>query len=218
MRSVLRSTLHGSVTGVARCSVPGDRAVVSRCPAVGSGCFTWAMQQMVITAIGEDRAGLVEALAEAVASVGANWERSRMAELAGQFAGIVLVSVAWESVDDLRRRLDAIEGRGLLHVSARPAASPGTEAGVDRWRLRLVSQDHTGIVHQVSHALAGRGVNIEELESEVVPAPMGGMLFRAEALLEVPSGLDVEPVRDALEALTPDLMVDLDPDIADPAG
>lgn len=177
------------------------------------------MQRMVITVIGDDRAGLVEALAEAVASVDANWERSRMAELAGQFAGIVAVAVPRRSVDDLRARLDAIEARGLLHVSIRPASEPTGRAGdadraadVERWRLRLVAQDHTGIVHRVSRTLAGRAVNIDDLETEVVPAPMGGMLFRAEARLEVPVGVDVEVVRDALEALTPDLMVDLDPD------
>lgn len=174
------------------------------------------MQRMVITVIGDDRAGLVEALAEAVASVDANWERSRMAELAGQFAGIVLVTVPAASVDDLRGRLDAIEASGLLHVSIRPAALPADEAGPDgglgRWRLRLVAQDHTGIVHRVSRTLAARAVSIDELETEIVPAPMGGMLFRAEARLEVPPGVDLEAVRDDLEALTPDLMVDLDPD------
>lgn len=170
------------------------------------------MQQMVITVIGDDRAGLVEALAEAVAAVGANWERSRMAELAGQFAGIVAVSVPDGSVDGLQARLEAIEASGLLHISARPAAqaqAPESPAAV-RWRLRLVAQDHTGIVHRVSQALAERGVSIEELETEIVPAPMGGMLFRAEAELESPPELSVDTIRAALEALTPDLMVDLD--------
>jgi glycine cleavage system regulatory protein len=173
------------------------------------------MERMVITVIGDDRAGLVEALAEAVASVDANWERSRMAELAGQFAGIVLVTVPAVSVDELRGRLDAIQASGLLHVSIRPAALPADVSatdGIGRWRLRLVAQDHTGIVHRVSRTLAGRAVSIDELETEVVPAPMGGMVFRAEARLEVPDGVDIEVVRDDLEALTPDLMVDLDPD------
>jgi glycine cleavage system regulatory protein len=175
------------------------------------------MQQIAITVIGDDRAGLVEALARAVAAADGNWERSRMAELAGQFAGIVLVSVADDAVDRLQAELDAVEASGLLHISARPASTPPGDDGLVRWRLRLVGQDHTGIVHRVSQALAGRDVSIDELETEVVPAPMGGMLFRAEARLEAPADLPVETIRDVLEALTPDLMVDLDTESASPA-
>ena len=50
------------------------------------------MATLVLTLIGDDRAGLVNAVAEVVARHGGNWERSQMAELAGKFAGIVLVT------------------------------------------------------------------------------------------------------------------------------
>ena len=45
------------------------------------------MATLVLTVIGDDRAGLVNALAEAVTAHGGNWERSQLAELAGKFAG-----------------------------------------------------------------------------------------------------------------------------------
>ena len=83
-------------------------------------------------------------------------------------------------------------------------ALPGRLVGLD-----LVGQDHPGIVHDVSAALAGVGVSIDELETEVSPAPQGGDLFTARALLELPDGLDVDEVRAAVEAVTPDLMVDI---------
>ena len=47
--------------------------------------------------IGDDRAGLVNALADVVSAHEGNWERSQLAELAGKFAGIVEVSVPWEN-------------------------------------------------------------------------------------------------------------------------
>ena len=49
------------------------------------------MATLVLTVIGDDRAGLVNALADVVTAHGGNWERSQLAELAGKFAGIVLV-------------------------------------------------------------------------------------------------------------------------------
>jgi glycine cleavage system regulatory protein len=58
--------------------------------------------------------------------------------------------------------------------------------------------------------LASRGVNVEELESEVGSAPMSGeSLFTARALLTVPSGVALADVRTALEALGGELMVDV---------
>ncbi len=51
------------------------------------------MTPLVLTLIGDDRAGLVSAVAGAVSEHGGNWDRSQMAELAGKFAGIVLVTI-----------------------------------------------------------------------------------------------------------------------------
>ncbi len=171
------------------------------------------MQQMVISVVGDDRAGLVEALAAEVAAVDGNWERSRMAELGGQFAGMVLVRIPEDRADEFDRALADLHAGGLLHVSVRPAspaeAAPATAAS--RWLLRLVGQDQPGIVHRVSKTLAAEGISVAELETEVVPAPMGGMLFQAEADLDVPASVAVDGVRAVLEGLSPDLMVDLDP-------
>ena len=56
--------------------------------------------QIVLTLIGPDRPGLVEALSDEIARVGGNWEQSRMARLADQFAGILCVSLPTSRVAD----------------------------------------------------------------------------------------------------------------------
>ncbi len=168
---------------------------------------------MVITVIGDDRAGLVGILAGAIASNGGNWERSQMSELAGKFAGVVLVSLPESGIDGLSHELAGIESQGLLHISmAHAAGSTGDDAEprANRLTLRLVGQDHPGIVHEISRALAGRDVSIEQLDTAVVPAPMGGTLFEAEATLEAPLDLPLDDVREALESLAQDLMVDVE--------
>ena len=62
---------------------------------------------VVLTVIGDDRVGLVEALADTVSSHGGNWEHSQMAELAGKFAGIVVVTVPADRATDLTGALRA---------------------------------------------------------------------------------------------------------------
>jgi glycine cleavage system regulatory protein len=163
---------------------------------------------LVLTIIGSDRTGLVEALAERVAASGGNWEASHMARLGGQFAGILLVSVERARTDELVASLSALQARGL-HVVARPTERVAPPAA-PRMRLALTGNDRPGIVRDVARLLTERGVNIEELESGVQSAPMSGeALFVARAVLQLPAHLGLADLRRSLEALGSELMVDL---------
>lgn len=163
---------------------------------------------LVLTVIGEDRPGLVESLSETVAGHGGNWLESRMAHLAGRFAGILRVAVAEERADDLRAALAALQQRGLSVVVERGAAA--APAAAARLRLELLGADHPGIVRDVARALAERGINVEELDTESVSAPMSGEpLFRASAELHAPGDLSIDELRTKLEELAEDLMVDI---------
>jgi len=163
---------------------------------------------LVLTVIGADRTGLVEALANRVAAAGGNWEASHMARLAGQFAGILLVSVEQARTDELVASLRALDAGGL-HVVARPTEPAAAPAGT-RMQMTLTGNDRPGIVRDVARLLTERGVNIEELESEVQSAPMSGdALFVARAVLQIPAHLTLAELRRALEALAGELMVDL---------
>ena len=67
-----------------------------------------------------------------------------------------------------------------------------------------------GIVRQISEAVAARGVNVEELNTECVPAPMSGeMLFKATALLRFGDEVDLDQLRDDLESIGQELMVEV---------
>ena len=65
-------------------------------------------------------------------------------------------------------------------------------------------------MREVSHALATRGVNVEELQTECSSAPMSGeTLFRARARLRLPPDLAEDALRETLEKLADELMVDV---------
>src|SRR6478736_5073980 len=99
---------------------------------------------LVVTVIGNDRPGIVERLSEVVLAAGANWEESRMARLAGKFAGILRISVAAARADALAAGLRALASDGLTVV----VESSG-EVSVETFRtvrLELVGNDHPGII------------------------------------------------------------------------
>jgi glycine cleavage system regulatory protein len=167
------------------------------------------MTDLVLTLIGPDRPGLVKAVADRVTAHGGNWLESRMARLAGQFAGILRVDVPPESVEALRSALQSLEGQGLRVLAAGDAAGPASGSPAPL-KLEVVGADHPGIVRDIAHVLARHTVNIEGLTTDRIEAPMsGGALFRAQARLHVPSGLDLQRLQEDLERIANDLMVDL---------
>ena len=166
------------------------------------------IETLVMTIMATDRPGLVERIAACVADHGGNWLESRMCHLGGRFAGIARVEVASEKLIDLRRALHGLEADGLRIVVESGAG--GVPAGGSAATLELVGNDRPGILRTVTGVLAAHGVNVEELSSECVSAPMGGGdLFQAKARVLVPKGTKLEDVRKDLEKIAADLMVDL---------
>ncbi|HVZ22724.1 MAG TPA: ACT domain-containing protein [Vicinamibacterales bacterium] len=162
---------------------------------------------LVLTLIGDDKPGLVQQLADRILEAGANWEESRMSRLSGKFAGLLRVSVDSDQADTLSAALASTGVAGLTVVVER---SGGRTAAVRTIGLELVGHDHPGIVRNIARVLAARHVNIEELETDTTSAPMSGeTLFRARAVLSMPSAMSLDDLRGELEALAGELMVDL---------
>lgn len=169
------------------------------------------MATLVLTVIGNDKTGLVDALAEPIAAHGGSWDRSHMARLAGQFAGIVVVSAPDDQVASLTAHFDALNLQGLLDVQVAIASTVVESADATQLRLHLIGQNRPGIVSEISAALAKSEVSIVELETDTTSAPMSGeMLFEATATLSVPTDLSQDDLRAGLEDIANELMIDLD--------
>lgn len=164
--------------------------------------------ELVLTVIGQDRPGLVEAISRVLSEHEANWEASHMARLGGRFAGILQVRVARDSAESLARSLEELGPAGLKVVveDAVELVEPAGRA----YSLELIGSDQPRIVHDISEALASRQVTVLELSSELSDAPQGGgQLFKMQASIRCPEGLSDTDLRDDLENLANSLMVDL---------
>lgn len=166
---------------------------------------------LVMTVIGPDRPGLVKVVATRVADHGGNWLESRMCRLGGQFAGILRVEVPGAQRDVLVQGLRDLEQDGLrviLHAEDLAEIAAPTDGHLAL--IELVGQDRPGILRSISGVFAARGVNVEELASERISAPMGGgTLFQARATVFVPAQVSIAELRADLETIAADLMVDL---------
>ena len=164
---------------------------------------------IVVTVIGPDRPGLVSLLSDRGKAHGASWAQSRMASLAGQFAGIVRFDVDADHAEVLATALAELESLGLRVVIAEGQPTP-QRTDSRMLRLELVGHDRPGIISDISRELANCGISIEELDTEIVSGAMfGGNLFQVKALLLVPVTVATEELRRVLEALANELMVDI---------
>ena len=167
------------------------------------------MVPLVLTFVGDDRPGLINAISEAVAAHGGTWLESRSVRLAGKFAGAALVGVEDDRVTALELSL-----RDLAHAGLRIGVERGAAAEAERpartVKLDVVGNERPGIVRDVTQALTRLGVNIEEFMSGLEGEPFTGVeMFHATARLSVPEGLKLEDLRGALERLAAEIMVDL---------
>jgi glycine cleavage system regulatory protein len=165
------------------------------------------MTTLVLTVVGDDRHGLVAAVADIVDAHGGNWENSELAELAGAFAGIVEVSVPAAREAELRGALGALEG--MLSVTVHAGAAAVAASG-RRFTIRVLGNDRPGIVREVSSTVAAHTLSIERMTTETRDAAMaGGRLFEATIVASVPASVDVGEVRASVEALATDIQVDV---------
>jgi glycine cleavage system regulatory protein len=165
------------------------------------------MAALVLTLIGNDRAGLVAAVADVVEAHEGNWENSRLAELAGAFAGIVEVSVPSERVHAFRDALGRIEG---LVTVALETAGPRDAVGRRLLEISVLGNDRAGIVREITTALHAHGVSIERMATTTREAAMsGGRLFEATITAAAPGSADLSAVQDELERIAAEIQVDL---------
>ena len=173
---------------------------------------------LVLTFVGNDRPGLINAISEKVAEFGATWLESRSVRLAGKFAGVVLVSVPDESLIPLESALAKLAPSGL-RISIDRGAGAAAEKPARTVKLEIVGKERPGIVRDVTQALTRLGVNIEEFASGLEGEPFTGVeMFHGSARLSVPDGLKLDELRKALERLAAEIMVDLTVDESEPGG
>lgn len=170
---------------------------------------------VVLTAIARDRPGVVESIAKIVADQAGNWVDSSMARLGGEFAGIVRIEVPENHVGKLEKALADLGKDGIdvtVHTDTSHTAPSGHHA-----RLELTGLDHVGIVLEITSILAKNEVSIDELKTSISRGSMGAEpMFSAQADIVLPENLSIDDLREALELIAHDIMVDIE--LGEPGG
>lgn len=169
------------------------------------------MAQLIITAVGPDRPGIVGELTGHLHSAGGNILDSRMVNLRGQFAIVLLIDLPADASIAAKQELPAVGKRIGLDLSV--AEQAGTAKPVEglSYRLKTYSGDQPGIVARLTNLLRTHEVNIEELSAWQESAAFAGTpIFMTEMRLTVPPAVPLRKLRGDLENLCNELNCDVD--------
>ncbi len=165
------------------------------------------MAQFIITATGPDRTGIVSDISKIITTHGGNIEESRMAQLAGDFAVIMLITSDL-SEESLEKHLSTLSS---LQISIKNATEKQSEENTQTRQIILTGADNEGIVHSVTDYLSGKNINIESMDTETAQAPISGTtLFRMHAIIQIPGRVEVRQLENDLAELGENLGVDLE--------
>jgi glycine cleavage system regulatory protein len=164
----------------------------------------------IVTFIGDDRPGLVESLSRVIESNQGSWLESRLSQLGGKFAGLVLVTLPGDNGAALEADLKELSASGLS-VRVTPATAMTASSRGQSITLKVIGPDRLGIVREISRALAQREVNVVEMDSEVSSAPMSAeLIFSARIDAEIPEYIDLDDLEDSLEEIANTMTLEIE--------
>ncbi|MCL6269950.1 hypothetical protein M3P05_08365 [Sansalvadorimonas sp. 2012CJ34-2] len=166
---------------------------------------------LLLTVTGPDLPGMEDVLARTVSQHKARSLSSHMAHMGGRFASIMFISVSPEELKGLTSDLTSMKNNGVKVQFDRmdPAALPDHESHL---LMNLIADEAPELVTDVSRLLGEQHIRISEIHTDTIPAPYTGEHLQSiQAHLYAPDGTDVDTVRERIESLSPELILDISP-------
>jgi len=164
---------------------------------------------LVISALGSDRPGIVNRLSTVILDQDCNIADSRMTVLGGEFAIILLVTGEPARIEALEQRLQSEQAGLELTITSKRTGSRAAGGGQQTCDVEAVALDHPGIVQRLTGFFADRDVNIEDLDTDSYPAAhTGTAMFRLQMRIVVPADTDIASLREQFIGFCEDMNID----------
>ncbi len=163
------------------------------------------MKWSVLTLVGADQSGLVAAVTGILYRQGCSLAQASMMRLGANFA--IMLRVSHEEATDLSSILSDLCAEMNLHLHIDEDVAADVAVTDPDVQVTVYGADRTGIVAQVTSALALAGLNIIDLETDVGGTKEHPIYIMT---LEGISSNGIEPLQTAIDELSLDVEVNLD--------
>ena len=165
---------------------------------------------LILTAVGPDRIGLVEKISEFVLKHGCSIDDSKMAVFCGEFALILLISGEGHGLSNIAGGYSELGSQTGLNIWIKAPSKKKPVEAILPYELTAFCMDHPGVVYKVSNVLSNLGINIESMETKTYAAPVSATpLFRLDALISVPVRVNINDLRARLGELEKEENIDI---------
>jgi len=152
---------------------------------------------LVITALGEDKPGIIDKLTEIVVECSCNVIDSRMSVLGGEFAVMLMVSGKWNELAKLEDSLAAASESLGLTITCKRTEPNKPAADLMPYSVEVISIDQPGIVHELARFFSSRDINIQELNTtQYAAAHTGTPMFALQLTANIPASTHIAGLRD----------------------
>jgi glycine cleavage system transcriptional repressor len=165
--------------------------------------------QLVLSALGEDRPGIIDELSRCVMSSGCNILDSRMVVLGGDFALLLQVGGNWNTLAKLEDQLPGLGERLGLAISARRTREQPTDKDLLPYAVEVVAMDQPGIVHNLARFFSQRKINIHEMITSSYPAAHSGTpMFSVHMTVGIKANIRISDLREEFSEFCDNLNLD----------
>ena len=167
------------------------------------------ISKVIITVISSDKPGVVEAVANCIKRCEGSWLESRLAQMAGKFAGVISASLPTDKISDLTHQLNLLKTQAIHAVLDDSLYDDITETIGATVSFSISGPDRKGIVQDVSKAFTEKHINVQTLSTELSSMPYSGdPLFIAKGTITVPQTVSQAALNDALNTIADQLGLD----------
>lgn len=167
------------------------------------------LKYMVITALGEDRPGIVNDITRNILEKDCNVVDSSMSVLGGHFAIICLVSGQWNNLAKLESSIKEIEKKLSMTIIAKYTESKKNSEKLVPYIIDVVSIDHPGIVHNLANFFSNKKINIENIDTSTYSAAhTGTQMFAMNMTINIPANIQISTIREEFIDFCDDLNLD----------
>jgi glycine cleavage system transcriptional repressor len=165
--------------------------------------------QLVLSALGADKPGIIDELSRCILSNGCNIQDSRMAVLGGDFALLLQVSGNWNTLTKLEDQLGGLENRLGLTISSHRTSQQETAKDLLPYAVDVVALDQPGIVHNLARFFSQRQINIQEMVTSSYPAAHSGTpMFSVHLTVGIKTSTRISDLREEFAEFCDELNLD----------
>ena len=165
--------------------------------------------QLVLSALGKDKPGIIDEISSAVLNSGCSILDSRMTVLGGDFALLLQVGGNWNSLAKLENQIQGLEERLELTIISRRASMLESRRDLLPYGVDAVALDQPGIVHNLARFFSRRKINIQEMiTTSYVAAHTGTQMFTVHMTVNVPASTHISTLREEFMEFFDELNLD----------